>query len=448
MTTFRILIIDDEPAFCELSALWLRQAGYEVVTANLPEDGKMAFLVQPFDLVLLDLAMPPSFTPKEGLSLLPEFQHVPVIVLTGHAERELALEALSLGAWDFLNKPVDPDMLAVVVNRALQKQSLAKELARVQAQHAKENLGLEGVSNHLQQLRELIQRVGPTDVPVLIAGPSGTGKELVAKAVHQKSRRHAQPFISVHCGAIPNELLESELFGYKKGAFTGADSDKDGLLKMADGGTLYLDEIGEMPLTMQVKLLRVLQEGSYYPVGGRVLERIDVRIVSATHRQLPQMITEGSFREDFYYRIKGVTLQTLALADRKEDIPVLIQSFLSEYENECKYSLSVSQDAKQWFVSQSWRGNVRELRHAVLSVAAICQGQMIRLEDIHFIFPETRLQATESGSMRLDEQIELLEKRLIQEALVMKEGNKSQAAIQLGISRQGLIKKMERLGLS
>jgi two-component system response regulator AtoC len=449
MKTSRILIVDDETAFCELCSHWLTRNEYEVVGCTTPDSAIATFKAQDFDLVLLDLALPPTFLPEEGLTLLPLFNTIPVIVMTGHAERALALKAIGLGAWDFLSKPLDPDLLLVVVKRALEKHQIKQELSQLKSVLAlqQQDCGMAGISGNIRQLRELIQRIAPTEVSVLINGPSGTGKELVAKAVHQLSQRQHQPFISVHCGAIPQTLMESELFGYKRGAFTGADKDKKGLLALADGGTLFLDEIGEMPLSMQVKLLRVLQEGSYYPVGGRALEFINCRIVSATNSNLEQMMSEGLFREDFYYRIKGLTLNTTSLDQRPDDIAVLLNTFLAAINKSLPNPKKLSDEALQWFLSQSWPGNVRQLRNALQSIAAISAQQSIALADIQLMYPPTgqsnnSAPAITSGT--LEQQVQALEIRLINQALSKCQGNKTQSALQLGLSRQGLINKMER----
>lgn len=450
----RILVIDDEAAFCELCSDWLSSNGYEVVTSGTPENAALTFKAQEFDLVLLDLALPPSFLPEEGLNLLTLFNSsaasIPVIVMTGHAERALALKGIGLGAWDFLSKPLDPDLLLVVVKRALEKHQIQQELSQLKSVLAIQNndCGLIGMSQNIRQLRELIQRIAPTEVSVLINGPSGTGKELIAKAVHQLSQRKHQPFISVHCGAIPDTLIESELFGYKRGAFTGADRDKQGLLNLADGGTLFLDEIGEMPLSMQVKLLRVLQEGCYYPVGGRVVETVNCRIVSATHRQLDELMAEGLFREDFYYRIKGLTLETQGLDQRRDDIAVLLESFLATINQSLPSPKSLSDEAMHWFLTQPWPGNVRELRNALQSIAAISRSNVVTLEDIGLMFSVAAAgKSALSQQGTLEQQVQALEVQLIQQALHQCEGNKTKSAQKLGLSRQGLLNKMDRYGL-
>ena len=451
--TAKVLLVDDEPAFRLLAERFLQQQGHQVLLAADLAQAKAILAQQQVDLVLLDLSLPPVFDPQATLNALPELAGQPVIILTGHAERELALQAISLGAWDFLAKPIDPDLLAVVVKRAVSKHLLEQELNSLKrgVSAAQGLLPLVGVSPALRNIRTLIERIAPTDVRVLVTGPSGTGKEVVSKALHQLSLRAAGPFVSVHCGAIPAELLESELFGYVRGAFTGADKDRQGLLSMADGGTLFLDEIGEMPLPMQVKLLRVLQEGTFYPVGGREQKKIDIRLVSATNAQLPELVKQGRFREDLYYRIKGITLETPALDERREDIPLLIQHFLQQIAIKSPQSVQLSAPALQWFLQRPWPGNVRELRNTLESVVAIARHGVVQLADIQLLhldaqessFPDVQLPPGSS----LDEQVRQLEIRLLSEALTAHQGNRSQAARQLGLSRQGLLKKIERYGL-
>ncbi|WP_341502207.1 sigma-54 dependent transcriptional regulator [Gallaecimonas sp. GXIMD4217] len=439
----RILLVDDENAFCELCGQWLQKDGYEVATAGDLDQALARLEDFDADLVLLDLALPPAFSPHQTLAALPRFGDRPVVILSGHGERKLALEAIKLGAWDFLSKPVDPDMLAVVLRRALVKRQLSRELARLR-QDEGDLHELVGRSPAMETLKALVRRIAPTEVPVLISGPSGTGKEMVSRALHRLSRRAQGPFVSVHCGAIPAELLESELFGHKKGAFTGADRDRPGLLAMADGGTLFLDEIGDMPLGMQVKLLRVLQEGTFYPVGGREQVRIDVRLISATNAELPARVRDGSFREDLYYRIKGISLDTPALDRRREDLPLLCGRLLDDWRQRHGRALRLSPEARQWFLGRSWPGNVRELKNTLESVAAIAQGDQITLADIRLLHPD---EAEAPAGQTLDEQVRTLEIRLIGQALAESGGNRSQAARQLGLSRQGLLKKMERYGL-
>lgn len=454
MTQNKILLVDDEPAFRELASRWLANQDYHVKTAGSLEEARKIIATFDADLVLLDLSMPPHFDPQITLDSMADFDGRPVIIITGHADRDLALKAVALGAWDFIAKPIDPEMLAVVVRRAITKTMLERELNQLK-QSTKPPEGAAAYIGHSAsslKVRALVERIAPTDVRVLVTGPSGTGKEVISKTLHELSHRAAKPFVSVHCGAIPADLLESELFGYVKGAFTGAEKDKVGLLSLADGGTLFLDEIGEMPLAMQVKLLRVLQEGTFFPVGGREQKHIDIRVISATNADLLEKVREGRFREDLYYRIKGVNIETQSLADRLEDVPVLLQAFLSRLQSQQSKNLQLSAEAVQWFRDQTWPGNVRELKNALESVASICPQGQITLDDIQLLYPnvqranqtQNRFPDTEDT---LDEQVKALEIRLIRHALEKSQGNRTQAAKQLGISRQGLIKKIERYGL-
>ncbi len=446
----RILLVDDEPAFRLLAERFLTQQGHQVVSVADLATARTQLAAQSFDLILLDLSLPPAFDPQATLLALAEFTAQPVIIMTGHAERELALKAISLGAWDFLAKPVDPDMLAVVVKRAISKHQLSRELTLLKRHHQPTDVlsQLVGVSRQMDNIRTLVQRIAPTEVRVLVTGPSGTGKEVVSRVLHQLSLRSKGPFVSVHCGAIPAELLESELFGYVKGAFTGADKDRQGLLSLANGGTLFLDEIGEMPLPMQVKMLRVLQEGTFYPVGGREQKQIDVRLISATNAVLPELVCQGKFREDLYYRIKGITLETPALDERREDIPLLIQRFLQQHPAD----IQLSPEAMAWFLQQTFPGNVRELKNTLESVLAIAQGGVVTLSDIQLLHltPQqtpAAMPLLASPGLSLDEQVRQLEVSLLTQALLESQGNRSQAARVLGLSRQGLLKKIERYGL-
>lgn len=468
----RVLLVDDEPAFRLLAARFLQQQGFTVVSVADLDAARSSLAQQTFDLMLLDLSLPPLFQPEHTLQAIPEFQQQPVIVLTGHAERTLALQAVALGAWDFMAKPLDPDLLGLVVRRAVTKQQLSREVKRLQTtQPNRQPLQqLVGSSRNMQNVRTLIERIAATDVRVLVTGPSGTGKEVISRVLHQLSLRAKQPFISVHCGAIPAELLESELFGYAKGAFTGADRDRQGLLSMADGGTLFLDEIGDMPAPMQVKLLRVLQEGTFYPVGSRTQLSINVRLVSATNAHLPTLVQQGRFREDLYYRIKGVTVETQALDDRPEDIALLVQYFM---QNAGDGAYQLSPAALQWFLQRRWPGNVRELKNALESVIAVAAGREIDVADIQLLYPDALQSDTQQCSedvtsvlamdstdanallgaaqqtapLSLEQQVRALEIRLIRQALQHASGNRSQAARVLGLSRQGLLKKIERYGL-
>lgn len=455
MSNGKILLVDDEPAFRQLAQSWLNQSGYQVETAADLSNARSKLASFDADLILLDLSLPPQFDPQHTLEALADFTSRPVIILTGHAERQLALDAIARGAWDFIAKPVDPDLLAVVIKRALNKHQLDNELKQLKQRVSAGGAGrLIGVSAAMDAMRTLIQRIAPTDVRVLVTGPSGTGKEVISRALHELSQRSDKPFVSVHCGAIPADLLESELFGYVKGAFTGADKDRPGLLKLADSGTLFLDEIGEMPLPMQVKLLRVLQEGTYFPVGGREQHKIDIRLISATNANLPDLVKKGLFREDLYYRIKGITLETQALSERSQDIPLLLQFFLEQLSKQHGQAVRLDSMALSWFLQRDWPGNIRELKNTLESVAAVAQDGVISMADISLLHPDAsatqlqNLQPQQGDSLLLDEAVQALEIRLIKQAMQQSSGNKSKAARLLGLSRQGLLKKIDRYQLA
>lgn len=449
-----ILLVDDEVAFCQMASLWLAQSNYHVHCVHDAIAAQAYFQTHKVDLVIQDLAMPPEYSPEAGLALLKHYGHVPVIVITGHADRDLALLAMKLGAYDFISKPLDPALFAVVVARAIEKGRLEKALR--QQPSIRNDVQLIGVSDSVNQCRELISRIAPTDVPVLIIGPSGTGKEVIAKAIHQQSQRREQPLVAVHCGAIPADLLEAELFGYKKGAFTGANEDRIGLIQAADGGTLFLDEIGDMPHAMQVKLLRALQERQFYPVGGREQVSVNIRLLSATNKDLAAAISDGSFREDLFYRIKGLQIHTSPLSERRVDIAPLVHFCLQQYNQQQHSQKTLTEAALSWCLNQPWPGNVRELANAVNALCAVNISGAIDDSDIALLFAQPAQTTTVSANsatttddaLNLEWQVQQLEIRLISRALSEANGNKSQAAQRLGLSRQGLLNKLERYGLN
>ena len=446
----RVLLVDDEPAFQRLGGSFLRDLGHAVAVAGDGEQALASFAHQRPELVLLDLAMPPHRDPEIGLELIPRFAGVPVVVLTGHGEHELALRAAALGAWDFLTKPIDPDMLRFVVARALRQARLDAELAALRAATATDDLGLVGQAPAMAQLRAMVRRVARTSVSVLVLGPTGTGKELVARALHACGTQPNGPFVAIHCGALSAELLESELFGHMKGSFTGAYRDQPGLVEAAHGGTLFLDEVGEMPAPMQVKLLRFLQEGTFVPVGGRLQKRADARVVAATHRDLEAMVRDGSFREDLFYRLKGVVLRTPALAERRADVPQLATRFLHRVAPRAGFTAG----ALAWLTAREWPGNVRELKAAVESAGALLlpaqdevDAELLRLASGDTTDGGSPLLPADASAGPLESALNELELRLVRDAMTAAGGNQSEAARRLGVSRVGLIKKLTRLGL-
>jgi DNA-binding NtrC family response regulator len=404
-----ILLADDEPAFQRLGGTWLRNLGHRVTVAADATHALRAFIDERPDVVLLDLSMPPRMDPEAGLDLIPAVAPAPVIVLTGHAHHDLALKAMERGAWDFVAKPIEPDMLRVIIGRAVRKAKLDAELTR---------------------LRDMVHRLGPTGVAVIILVPTGTGKELVARALHATSRRARGPFVPVHCGALSAELLESELFGHLKGSFTGAHRDQPGLVETAHHGTLFLDEGGERPVVMQVKLLRFLQEGTFVPVGGRVQKRVDVRVLAATHRDIEAMVAQGSFRDDLFYRLKGVVVRTPALAERREDVPILAALFLRR----AAVPNKLTQDALAWLAERTWPGNVRELRAVVELAAALSTSGSIDAASLRFAAGES--EPVEDAALHseplpgaLDDAIAQLETRMLRDALAAPAATKARPPV-------------------
>lgn len=444
----QILLVEDEPAILKKYVGWCSEFGYTVETAVNPQEALDKFHNIKVESVLLDLALPPSLDPQDGLKLISRFAPVPVIVVTGHSERELAVKAmLELGAADFLEKPLsNPEMLKVVLNRTIYKHRLEIEVKTLRQICLPDDLGLVGKSQ--EKIREVIRKIAAHDtMNVSITGLSGTGKELVARAIHKLSGRSSKPFIPVHCGAIPENLLESELFGYVKGGFTGADRDKEGLVAAAEGGVLFLDEIGEMPLLMQVKLLRFLQDGKYYAVGSTKERKSDVRIISATNRDLEKMIKEGSFRADLFYRIKGFQIRTAPLKERLEDIPVIAAKIVARCSQGKK---RLAYNVYPWLMEQPWTGNVRELENLIenATLLAGCKNE-ISLDDLHFA--SDGCQAIDKYPLNensLEEQVNALEKRIIISTLENAGRKLGETADRLGIHRHTLTYKMKKLNIN
>lgn len=461
----KILILDDEEELRAIIAQRLNRRGYEVLEAGTAKDGMALLQESFFDAVLLDLRLPDG----DGLRLLPQMKQrqpdLQVVMLTGHGTVESAIEAMKTGAFDYLMKPCNLSELEVTLQKALDQRKLMLENTGLRQVVNRQNPELQiiGESEALNSLKKLTQKIARVDAPVLIQGESGTGKELFARAVHVWSPRNGQPYIPLNSGAIPEALMESELFGYEKGAFTGASGTKLGLVEMADRGTLFLDEIGEMPLSLQIKLLRFLETGEFRRVGDNRLRRVDVRIVTATNRDLKQEIEEGRFRRDLFYRLNGLTLSLPPLRERKEDIIPLAQHFLYSY---CKKGLSkggdrISDEAKRALLRYDFPGNVRELAHLMERALILAEGNEIQLQDfwtdqvphqahyqkgIALAEQETSSQTEES---RTEEQVLTLaevEREYILKILRKEKGNRTRAARLLGISVRNLYRKIEEYG--
>ena len=428
------LIIDDEPDICELLALTLARMDIASETAADIGTAKALLGKQQFDLCLTDMRLPDG----DGLELVGWMQthapDVPVAVITAHGNVETAVQALKLGAFDFISKPLDLNNLRDIVENAL----------KVDASSANDNSKLLGESAPMQELRDLVDRVARSQAPVHISGESGTGKELVAKLIHDSGPRAAGPFVPVNCGAIPTELMESEFFGHRKGSFTGAIKNKTGLIQSADGGTLFLDEIADLPLAMQVKLLRVIQEKTVRPVGASEEETANARILSATHRNLSDMVAEGQFREDLYYRINVIELHVPALRDRGDDIGILAEHIM----NRLSTSAKLDAGAKQALLSYAFPGNVRELENILERAVTLCSSGTISESDLN-MRTQTSIQtdSASTANTNLGDQVEDVQRQAIVDALEKTRYNKTAAAKLLGLSFRQLRYRIKKLGI-
>jgi two-component system, NtrC family, response regulator AtoC len=451
VTRNRILVVDDDTSLRRVMKMQLEEAGYEVSIAS---DGNQAYTMlkdlQP-TLIVTDLRMPTSGLELLGRIAQEEIQTT-VIVITAFGTVETAVEAMKMGAYDYVTKPLDFDALVLVVHRAMERQNLLEEVRTLRSA-LDQRYGFESIVGRSKKLLRVLDqaaRVSQHDTTVLVQGETGTGKELIAHAIHQNSRRRTKEFVPINCGAIPKELVESELFGYARGAFTGALSNKPGRIEAADGGTLFLDEVGELPLDAQVKLLRVLQEGELPKVGASSSIRVDIRVVAATHRNLSAMIEDGTFREDLYYRLAVVPLQIPALRERREDIPELIDALFKRAKDRHHLpNARLSPGVLQRLMSYRWPGNVRQLENVLERLLVLSSSDLISEEDLP---GELQRASTNSGSLwpELPEEgvsLEGIERELITRALERFRGNQTQAARYLDISRRTLIYRMEKHGL-
>ena len=443
-----ILTIDDEENIRNGLADNFELEGYEVKQAASGEEGLKLIDEGGIDLVITDLRMDGISGSEVVQRVTSEHPGIPIIVLTGHGSIDDATAALKAGAFDFLTKPLDLDHLNKIVKNALQGKILAEQNRELQAKLLKSQNGDEmiGKSDSLNRVRQMIAKAAPARASVLITGESGVGKELVARAVHEQSDRAKGPFVVVHCAALSESLIESELFGFEKGAFTGAENLHKGRFELADGGTIFLDEIGEVNLATQVKLLRVLQEHKFERVGGEKSLEVDVRVVAATNRNLEDEVKAGKFREDLFYRLNVVRIEMPALRERMDDIPLLMHAFLREFNIENKKNIrGFDKASKAAMIKYNWPGNIRELKNAVESAVVMCTGDEIKMEDLPRAL---RSQGEEKTiSIPIGITMDEAEKIIIQENLAANKGNKSRTADILGIGRKTLHRKLEELNI-
>ena len=449
--TISVLVIDDDESMCDLAKAGLERQGYSVEARSRSSDGLALLEQRDFDAVITDLNL-------DGISGLDICKHItenrpdiPVIVITAFGDMRAAISAIRVGAYDFINKPIDMMALAHTVERAVQHQRLRAEVKLLREAMSRAQTGgagkLVGNSPPMKKVYDLIARISDTDVYALITGESGTGKELVARALHTESPRRDKPFIAINCAAVPANLLESELFGHVKGAFTDAKEPRKGLFEQANGGTVLLDELGELPVEMQPKLLRVLQERTVRPVGGNVEIPFDTRIIDATNRDLETEVEQGQFREDLYYRLNVVQIHVPSLRARGNDILILAQHFIDQIRDRLGKSVEgISSEAAKKLLEYDWPGNVRQLENSMERAVALTRYDQVMVEDL----PE-RIQAYQSDRIepvRVDAEHMLtlaeVEHRYIEQVLKAANGNKTQAAKVLGLDRRTLYRKLER----
>ena len=443
-----ILVVDDEKNIREGLAEGLQMEGYGTLVAADGDEALRSVESNEIDLVITDLRMPKLSGGEVLRSLSGRYPGLPVIVLTGHGTIEDAVAAMRAGAFDFVTKPVNLDHLTMLAKRALETRELARKNRELEDEVASQRResSMIGKSPEMKRVLELVRRVAPTRASVLVTGESGVGKELVADAIHAHSPRSSGPLVKVHCAALAESLLESELFGHEKGSFTGAQARKRGRFEMANGGTLFLDEIGEINQNVQIKILRVLQDRKFERVGGEETIEVDVRIVAATNRDLKREIAEGRFREDLFYRLNVVSIHVPPLRERRDDIPLLAMSFLKEFaEENGKKVAGFDPKVRQALYAYPWPGNVRELRNCVESAVVMASGPSIGLEDL----PPGLRSSGEERDMRVPAGSSLAdaERILIRETLTAQGGNKSKTAEVLGIGRKTLYQKIEEYGL-
>lgn len=445
----KILVVDDEVNLLKALSDILKKNGYEVAVAR---DGPSALQIlqkDSFDVALLDIRMPQMNGVELLEKLKAQHQGMEVIVMTAYGTIETAKRSMKLGAYDYILKPLDIDEVLMNIGKIVQLRAVAREAHFLESQLQKEHgyKNIIGKSKQIKDVVETIEKVAPSDSTVLIVGQSGTGKEMVADAVHYSSRRCARPYVKINCAAFPENLLESELFGYEKGAFTGADKQKKGKFEVANGGTLFLDEIGDMPLPMQAKLLRVLEQGEFERLGGNEVIRVDTRFIAATNQNLSKLMQEKRFRNDLFYRLNTVIIILPPLVERSQDIPILVGHFLEKFATQMSKKVpKVTQEAMGLILSYPWPGNVRELANVMERAVIFSEAGEIR--PCH-LPPNVQKGYAESTPETLpsDLSLESVESRHISDVLKLAKGNKNEAARLLGIHRETLYKKIKRYNI-
>jgi len=438
-----ILLVDDEEKILRALGRALRDAGHAVIETTSPREAQQLLAERPFDVVVVDNVMPQL----SGLDLIreyvasaPEGERAQVLMMTAHATVESAIEAMKLGALDYLQKPFEIDELLVVVHRALDHQRLRTEYRYLRSEHDEQfnHYGIVGRSRAMEEIIRRAERVADTKSTVLITGETGTGKELIARAIHDRSAQRDMPLIKVNCAAIPDSLLESELFGHVRGAFTGATATKKGKFALADGGTIFLDEIGTMSLALQSKLLRVLQEREFEPLGAERTERVDVRVIAATNRDLRQMVAEDRFQEDLFYRLNVIPIELPPLRDRPEDIPPLVEHFVRKHAQRTGRRVERIDDGVLAALQQyDWPGNVRELENTIERAVVLSVEPVITARAIS-VLGAGAAQTTGLPSLKLRQNLEWVERETIRRALESARGVKKDAAELMGISQRAL----------
>jgi two-component system response regulator HydG len=445
----RVLVIDDDGAHAEAAAESLSRSGYECTVATSGTEGLQRLQNDGFDVVLTDLVMRDLSGNEIVRKVKASSPETEVIVMTGYPSYETALEAMDVGAYDYLNKPIDLNILRAKIKKALEKQKLVRSNVELKRQLDKK-YGFEGIiggSEPMQNVFDTMRQVSASKATVLILGENGTGKELVARAIHANSPRRGNHFVPLNCAALSESILESELFGHEKGAFTGATQTRKGRFEYAHNGTLFLDEVGDLPAATQVKLLRVIEYGEVFRVGSNEPLKVDVRLLAATHKDLMALVREGKFREDLYYRLKVVTIELPPLRERLEDLPILVQSFLDEFSRQQgKKSPEITPAAMELLYNYDWPGNVRELRNCVESMVVLDKDGRVDAEDVprYVKQPEEAESSSGVGGVNLEEK----EKESIRKALALCEGNREKAAKMLGIGERTLYRKIKRYGFN